>query len=105
MFGIHFDGSSASEQILFADARRNHCARKRWRAARERSCFVENDHIQIACPLEGEPVFDKQTVLRASEVEMAITSGMARPRACGQAMMSTVAARIKPCPLSPASHQ
>jgi len=40
-----------------------------------------------------------------SDVEIAITSGIASPRACGQAMMRTVAVRIRACSLSPENHQ
>ena len=40
-----------------------------------------------------------------SDVEIAITSGIASPRACGQAMMRTVAVLIRACSLSPESHQ
>ena len=40
-----------------------------------------------------------------SDVEMAMTSGIARPRACGQAMTSTVAVRTSAPSGSPSSHQ
>ncbi len=65
VFGIHFDGGSTREQVLLADTWRNHYARKRRGAARERSSLVENAHIQIARPFESEPVSDQEAVLRA----------------------------------------
>ena len=40
-----------------------------------------------------------------SDVEIAMTRGIARPRACGQAMTRTVAVLTKACPLSPDNHQ
>ena len=75
------------------------------------------------CPLVSVPVLSKMMTcsslarssamrsltsrpLRApSEVEMAITSGIARPRAWGQAMTSTVAVRTSAPSRSPSSHQ
>ena len=53
VFRIHFDGGSTREQVLLADAWRNHYVRKCRGAARERSRFVENNHIQIARLFEG----------------------------------------------------
>ena len=83
----------------------HHYARKCGGAARERSGLVENHHIQIARPFERELSLTRRPFCAPSEVEMAITSGIARPRACGQAIMRTVAVRMRACSLSPASHQ
>lgn len=59
-------------------------------------------HIQIAGAFEGESVL-KQPILSPSEVEIAITSGIASP--CGQAMISTVEVLTRACSPSPESRR
>jgi hypothetical protein len=49
--------------------------------------------------------FTSKPFLAPSEVEIAITSGIAKPSACGHAMISTVALLMSAWALSPTNHQ
>ena len=49
--------------------------------------------------------FDQMPLRAPNDVVIATTSGMARPSACGQAMTSTVATRMRTSSFKPSSHQ
>ena len=69
--------------------------------------LVEEHDVDLARPLERQAVLHQDArCARRAAVEIAITSGMASPRACGQAMTSTVTrARSAPRPACPATIQ
>jgi hypothetical protein len=99
--GSEFDSTGARNQIVFGSARYRRDARHGRRTARQGSGLVENDYIQIASRSSASLSLTRSPFCAPSDVEIAMTSGIARPRACGQAMTSTVAVLIRACFLSP----
>ena len=63
------------------------------RAVGQGAGLVEQDGVDGAHPLQRQAVLDQDAGAAAIDVEIAMTSGMARPRACGQAITSTVTVR------------
>ena len=88
--GLH-RGCERKDRVLVAavDDHRSHGGS----AGRERPGLVHQHRVDGPHPFEGEPVLDEDPYLADAVVEMAITSGIARPSACGHAITSTVMVR------------
>ena len=67
--------------------------------------LVEDDDVELRARSSARRSLTSSPFRAPSEVEMAMTSGMARPRAWGQAMTRTVAVRTSAPSGSPRSHQ
>ena len=67
--------------------------------------LVEDDGVQNAGSLKRQTILTSSPFRAPSDVEMAMTSGIASPRACGQAMTRTVAVRTRAHSGSPWIHQ
>ena len=102
MLRIRFHGGGEGQQRGLVRQRHRGEGRP---AEGQRAGLVEDDDLELARPLERDPVLDEQAVAAPSEVLMAMTSGIARPSAWGQAMTSTVAVRTRAPSRSPWSHQ
>ena len=63
------------------------------------------DHVEVRARSSASRSLTSRPFRAPSEVEIAITSGIARPSAWGQAMTSTVAVRTSAPSGSPCSHQ
>lgn len=102
MFAVGFDATTETEHLGIGHTVAGD-AREDVGTARERAGLVEQhrvDGIRSSAnrSLIGIPA------LADIAVEMAMTSGIARPRACGQAMISTVTVRTTASSRSPMPH-
>jgi len=97
---VEFDSRCVGKQITLVGTRHSHDSdtagdpRVSVPFCRKSLCPNSGPFRVRVCPLSGDR-------LSPSDVEIAITSGIASPNACGQAMMRTVAVLIKACSLSP----
>lgn len=65
VFGVRLDGTGETNELSRFHVLDRGDVGQHWLTLRERAGLVEDDHIDLACPLEGEAVLDEEPVASA----------------------------------------